>query len=624
MSLLRVLTAGSVDDGKSTLIGRLLYDSKLVYEDHLASLAKDSRKVGSAGGQIDYALLTDGLKAEREQGITIDVAYRYFSTPRRKFIIADCPGHEQYTRNMATGASTAELAIILVDAEHGVLDQTRRHSFIVSLLGISHVVVAINKMDLVGWSESTFEAIRRDYLDFAARLEVRDIHFIPMSALQGDNVVDRSANMPWFRGGPLLDHLETVNLGSGRNLIDLRFPVQLVIRPDRMFRGYAGTVASGVLRTGSEVTVLPSGRRSHVAGISSGGIDVQEAFPPMSVCVTLTDEVDVSRGDVLVHPQNLPTLAADLEAVLVWMADAPMATGRPYLIKHGAATARAEVSQVRYKFDVNNLSRSPAEALALNEIGRVHLKLSRPLAFDPYARNRATGNFILIDPVSNGTVGAGMILDRKIADDTAGELPGTGARSPHLRRRRSQVDAAERATRLGHAPATIWLTGLPASGKSTLAYALERRLFESGTIATVLDGENLRLGISDDLGFAALDRSENVRRAAHVARVLNDAGLVAIVALVSPYEADRAEARAIIGADRFVEVHVAAPLAVCEARDPDLYARARSGDIPRFTGVSAPYERPPQPDLELATDQLSPEQSLELLASITATKIGID
>jgi bifunctional enzyme CysN/CysC len=394
--------------------------------------------------------------------------------------------------------------------------------------------------------------------------------------------------------------------------------VQLVIRPDRTLRGYAGTVASGVLRTGSEVTVLPSGRRSHVAGISAGGAEVQEAFPPMSVCVTLTDEVDVSRGDVLVHPQNLPTLATDLEAVLVWMADTPMATGRPYVIKHGTATARAEVSQVRYKFDVNNLSRSPAEALALNEIGRVHLKLSRALAFDAYARNRATGCFILVDPVANGTVGAGMILDRRIADDAIDEQPGTGARSPHLRRRRSQVGADERAARLGHAPATIWLTGLPASGKSTLAYALERRLFESGTVATVLDGENLRLGISDDLGFAALDRSENVRRAAHVARVLNEAGLVAIVALVSPYEADRAEARAIIGPDRFLEVHVAAPLSVCESRDPDLYSRARGGEIPRFTGISAPYEPPREPGLELATGELSVAEAVDRLLAAVA------
>jgi bifunctional enzyme CysN/CysC len=374
-------------------------------------------------------------------------------------------------------------------------------------------------------------------------------------------------------------------------------------------------VASGVLRVGSEVTVLPSGRRSQVSAIVAGDHQVTEAFPPMSVCVTLADDVDVSRGDVLVHPQNLPTLAADLEAVVVWMADAPMATGRPYLIKHGTAMVRAEISRVRYRFDVNNLSRSSAETLGLNEIGRVHLKLSRALAFDAYARNRAMGCFILIDPASNGTVAAGMILDRKIADEPADEQ-GEDARRPHLRRQRSQVGAKDRAARLGHGPATVWLTGLPASGKSTLAYALERRLFEAGTMATVLDGENLRLGISDDLGFAALDRSENVRRAAHVARLLNEAGLVAIVALVSPFEADRAEARAIVGAERFLEIYLSAPLPTCESRDPELYGRARSGEIARFTGVTAPYEIPRAPELELPTHELTSDDAVERLLNL--------
>jgi len=599
--LLRLLTAGSVDDGKSTMIGRLLYDSKLVYEDHLASLEKDSRK-GSTGGSVDYSLLTDGLKAEREQGITIDVAYRYFSTPRRKFIIADCPGHEQYTRNMATGASTADLAIILIDAERGVLPQTRRHSFIVSLLGISHVVVAINKMDLVGWSEEVFEGIRRDYLDFAARLEVSDLHFLPMSALEGDNVVAPSSNMPWFHGGPLLDHLETVHVGSARNLIDLRFPVQLVARPDRTFRGYAGSIASGVLRTGTEVAALPSGQRSKVTRIVTGDGDVDEAFPPMAVTVQLADEIDVSRGDVLVHPENLPTIASDLEAVLVWMNGEPLSTERPYLLKHGTTTVRAEVSRLRYRFDVNTLSRSPAQALALNEIGRAHVKLARPLAFDAYARNRATGAFILIDLASNATVAAGMILDRRTLDDEGADGQ---ARGP-VHARRSAVDAAERAARLGHEPFTLWLTGLPGAGKSTLAYATERRLFDRGVVATVLDGENLRLGLSENLGFGALERSENVRRAAHVARLMNQAGVVAIVALVSPYEADRAEARAIVGAERFVEVHVSAPPEVCEERDPDgLWARARRGEIARFTGVSAPYEAPRAPALAVPTHELA-------------------
>jgi bifunctional enzyme CysN/CysC len=531
--LLRMLTAGSVDDGKSTLIGRLLYDSKGVYEDHLEGLKRDSRRVGSAGEGVDYALLTDGLKAEREQGITIDVAYRYFSTPRRKFIVADCPGHEQYTRNMATGASTADLAIILIDAQSGVLAQTRRHSFIVSLLGISHVVVAVNKMDLVDFSKDVFHRIRADYLDFATRLEVKDIHFVPMSALLGDNVVDSGENMPWFRGAPLLSHLETVHVGSTRNFIDLRFPVQYVLRQTSDFRGYSGSVASGVLRAGSEVSVLPSGRRSKIASIRTFDGEIDEAFPPMAVTVELEDEIDVSRGDVIANPNNVPTVASDFEAVLVWMSETPLAPEQPYLAKLGTREARAEVAQIQYKFDVNSLSREPAETLALNEIGRVHVRLSHKLVFDAYARNRAMGAFILIDPIDNGTVAAGMILDRRVvAEGEHRDGPGE-----HVRKRAGSVTPAERAERLGHGPATVWLTGLPKSGKSTLAYALERRLFDAGSVVRlfdagsvvrVLDGENLRMGLSDNLGFETLERSENVRRAAHVARILNDAGLIAI------------------------------------------------------------------------------------------------
>jgi bifunctional enzyme CysN/CysC len=616
--LLRLLTAGSVDDGKSTLIGRLLYDSKLVYEDHLASLARDSKRIGSAGGEIDYSLLTDGLKAEREQGITIDVAYRYFSTPRRKFIIADCPGHEQYTRNMATGASTADLAIILVDAAHGVLAQTRRHSFITSLLGISHIVVAINKMDLVDYDEAVFERIRADYLDFAARLEVKDIHFIPISALAGDNVVTRSEKMKWYGGAPLLTHLETVNVGSTRNFIDLRFPVQYVLRQTSDFRGYCGTVASGVLRRGAEVLLLPSRRRTTIERIATFDGDLEEAFPPMAVTVQLADDVDLSRGDMIVRPDNVPTMAADIEAIVVWMNDAPLEAERPYLLKHGTSEVRAEVTRLSYKFDINELSRKPAVKLDLNEIGRAHLRLSRPLAFDAYARNRATGAFILIDPTDNVTVGAGMIIDRR-SNDTEVEAPEPGP----VRERKSQVSPAERAAALGHPPATIWLTGLPRAGKSTISFALERALFDAGVHALVLDGENLRLGLSRDLGFAALERSENVRRAAHVARTLNDVGVVAIVALVSPYALDREDAKRTIGDESFYEVHVRAPVEICEARDTEgLYAKARTGEIPRFTGVSAPYEAPTAPSLTLATDALSIEESVaQLMALLRAAGV---
>ena len=619
--LLRFLTCGSVDDGKSTLIGRLLHDSKTLYEDTLASLEKDSKRVGNAGGAIDFSLLLDGLKAEREQGITIDVAYRYFSTPRRKFIIADCPGHEQYTRNMVTGASTANLAIVLVDARHGVLPQTRRHSFIASLLDIGHVVVAINKMDLVGWSQKRFDEIRADYVDFVTRLQVRNVHFIPISALTGDNVVDPSANMPWYRGVPLLDHLETVHVASDRNLIDLRFPVQLAMRQDMSFRGYSGTLASGVLRPGAEVMVLPSRQRTRIREVVTWEGELEQAFPPMSVSITTTEEIDISRGDMLVHPQNQPRVSQELDAILVWMSETPLDPKRTYRIKHTTREAHAEVAEIRYRFDVNTLHRAPAESLGLNEIGRVRIQTSRPLAFDPYRRNRATGSFILIDPVTNGTVAAGMILERNLGDDEiASGQPARAARGP-VKRRASRVGPAERAERLGQRPATVWLTGLVRSGKSTIAYALERRLFDAGFLAHVLDGENLRLGISDNLGFGATERSENVRRAAHVARLGNDAGLITIVALVSPEEADRAAARSIIGDERFLEVHLSAPVEACEARDDEgLYRRARSGEIPRFTGVSAPYESPRSPALELPTHEIPVEEAVNRLIELLTAR----
>jgi bifunctional enzyme CysN/CysC len=611
--LLRLLTCGSVDDGKSTLIGQTLY------EDHLASLEKDSRRVGSAGGAIDFSLLLDGLKAEREQGITIDVAYRYFSTPRRKFIIADCPGHEQYTRNMVTGASTANLAIVLVDARAGILPQTRRHSFIASLLDIGHVVVAINKMDLVDWSQEVFDRIRTEYIDFATRLEVRSVHFIPISALQGDNVVDPSAHMPWYRGVPLLDYLETVHIASDRNLIDLRFPVQLAMRQDMSFRGFAGTLASGILRPGAEVMVLPSRQRTRVRDVVTWDGALEEAFPPMAVTVTTTEEIDIGRGDMLVHPRNLPRVGQELDAILVWMSETPLDRRRTYRIKHTTREAHAEVSELRYRFDVNTLHRAPADSLALNEIGRARVAVSRPLAYDPYRRNRATGSFILIDPVTNGTVAAGMILDRSRDDEDAIARPDAAASRGLLRPHPSRVGPSERAERLGQEPATVWLTGLPKSGKSTIAYALERRLFDAGYLVHVLDGVNLRLGISDNLGFGAPERSENVRRAAHVAKLAAGAGLITIVALVSPQESDRAAARAIIGAERFIEVHLSAPLEVCEARDEEgLYRRARAGEIDRFTGVSAPYEPPRAPELVLPTHEINVDDAVGRLADLLA------
>jgi bifunctional enzyme CysN/CysC len=480
--------------------------------------------------------------------------------------------------------------------------------------------VAINKMDLVGWSQKRFDEIRAEYIDFVTRLQVRNVHFIPISALAGDNVVDPSANMPWYRGVPLLDHLETVHVSGDRNLIDLRFPVQLAMRQDMSFRGFSGTLASGIVRPGAEVMVLPSRLRTRIKSVVTWDGELEQAFPPMSVSITTTEEIDISRGDMLVHPQNQPRVSQELDATLVWMSESPLDPKRTYRIKHTTREAHAEIAELRYRFDVNTLHRMPADSLALNEIGRVRIQTSRPLAFDPYRRNRATGSFILIDPVTNGTVAAGMILDRNIGDDEiASGTPAARARGP-VKRRASRVGPVERSERLGQRPATVWLTGLVRSGKSTIAYALERRLFDAGYLAHVLDGENLRLGISDNLGFDATARSENVRRAAHVARLGNEAGLITIVALVSPEEADRAAARSIVGDERFLEVHLSAPVEACEARDDEgLYRRARSGEIPRFTGVSAPYEPPRAPALELPTHEISIDEAVnQLIELLTA------
>ena len=606
--LLRLLTCGSVDDGKSTLIGRLLYDSHMIYEDQLEKVAKDSKVYGTTGEDFDPALLTDGLRAEREQGITIDVAYRYFSTDKRKFIIADCPGHEQYTRNMVTGASTCNLAVILIDARYGVITQTKRHSFICSLLGIKHVVVAVNKMDLVDWSQERYEEIRNDYNNFVSRLNFADIHFIPICALKGDNVVEHSKNMPWFDGSTFLHHIESVNISTDRNLVDMRFPVQYVIRPNLDFRGFSGTIASGVMRPGDEVMSLPSRQTSRIKTILGADGDVEEAFSPMAVTVTLEDEIDVSRGNMLVPVKNIPKVGNEFEAMLVWMHEDTAKQGGSYLVKQTTSTVPGVLSNIRYKVDVNSMRKSDdkAEELALNEIARVHVTLHRPIAFDPYDQNRDTGAFILVDRMTNATVGAGMIIDRVVS-----EKDDSKPVSRHIVKSDSLVSSEERANLLGHKSKTIWLTGLSGSGKSTIAKALERKLFDNGCAAYILDGDNIRHGLNRDLGFSAEDRTENIRRIAEVARLMNEAGLIVITSFISPYKKDRAEAAELIG-DNFVEVYVSADLKTCEQRDPKgLYKKARAGEIPQFTGISAPYEAPENPALSIETDKLSVEECVD-------------
>ncbi|BDT92143.1 adenylyl-sulfate kinase [Nocardia sputorum] len=602
-TLLRLATAGSVDDGKSTLIGRLLFDSKTLFTDQLAAVERTSRDRGD-----DYpnlALLTDGLRAEREQGITIDVAHRYFATPKRKFIIADTPGHVQYTRNMVTGASTADLALILVDARKGVVEQTRRHAFLASLLGIPHLVLCVNKMDLADWSQDRFEEIREEFARFASKLDVSDLTFVPVSALHGDNIVHRGASMPWYEGTPLLHHLEEVHIASDRNLIDSRFPVQYVTRSHAQdFRGYAGTVAGGVFKPGDEVAVLPSGFTTTVEAIwGPGGAPVAEAFPPQAVTIQLADELDISRGDLICRPNNRPTAGRDLDAMVCWFAeDTQLTPGATYTIRHTTRAATAEVRSLDYRLDVNTLHRDEhAESLSLNEIGRVQLRTRQPLLFDPYRRNRATGSFILVDDTTNNTVAAGMI--------TGPSLP-----SSRVVWHSTAVERDERATR----GLTVWLTGLSGSGKSTVAVELERRLVAAGRPAFLLDGDNLRHGLNSDLGFSAADREENVRRVGEVAKLFAEAGVVAVVSLISPYRADRDRVRAAHEAAGipFLEVFVDTPLAVCEARDPKgMYAKARAGEIRGFTGIDDPYEAPTEAEIVLRPDHGDP-------ASMAATIVA--
>ncbi len=611
--LLRLLTCGSVDDGKSTLIGRLLHDSKMIYEDHLADLEADSSIMGSAGGQVDLALLMDGLKAEREQGITIDVAYRYFSTARRKFIIADTPGHEQYTRNMVTGASTCQLAVILIDARLGILAQTRRHSYIASLLGIRNVVVAVNKMDLVDWSEERFDEICAAYRDFARVLDLQDPYFLPMSALLGDNVVDAGDNLAWFDGPPLMEHLETVDVEAGVDLERLRLPVQMVVRPDLDFRGFAGTVASGVLRPGDEVVAMPSGLRSSVERIVTFDGDLEVAGPGRAVTVTLADEIDISRGDLLVGVDQAPGRAHEVDAMLVWMSTEELEPGRRYLLQSANGTSSASVSTIRHRIDVDTLDEQQVVSLGLNDIARCAVSSDRELLFDPYASNRQTGSFVLVDRLSNATVAAGMIIGASSAWD---RQPDAG-----LNRQASSISGAERSDRLGQQPCTVLLTGLTAAGKSTIATALERRLFDRGRTTIRLDGENVRLGISRDLGFSSQERSENLRRVAEVARLVNNQGLIAIAALVAPKEEVRARARELVGVERFVEVFVDTPLEVCRERDANgMYEAADRGEIPQFPGVSATYDRPTDMDLRVDTSVQDVDECVDVIMGMLAER----
>ena len=600
-SFLRFLTCGSVDDGKSTLIGRLLYDTKLIFEDQLRTLERDSRRHGTTGEDIDFALLMDGLDAEREQGITIDVAYRFFATERRKYIVADTPGHEQYTRNMATGASTADLAIILVDARKGVLTQTRRHAFICSLLRIRHVVLAVNKIDLVGHTQEIFNAIDTEFRDFAGKLDYASLVSIPLSARFGDNVIDRSPALGWYDGPTLLEHLDHVDVTSGREALPFRMPVQWVNRPNLDFRGFAGTLSSGRLAPGETVTVASSGRSSRVARIVTQDGDLPEAVAGDAVTLTLEDEVDVSRGDMLVASDRRPEVSDQFAAHMLWMAEDEMLPGRQYLLKAGSKTVPATVTELKHKVDVNNLERFAAKTLQLNEVGFCNLSVSTPLAFDPYRQNRETGSFILIDRFTNGTVAAGMI-----------EFGLRRATNVHWQA--LDVGKQVRADLKGQKPVILWFTGLSGSGKSTIANIVERKLTLAGRHTYLLDGDNVRHGLNRDLGFTDADRVENIRRVAETAKLFVDAGLIVLVSFISPFRSERRTARELVGSDEFLEVYVDTPLAVCMARDPKgLYRRAQAGEIRNFTGLDSPYEAPEQADIHVNTVDLTPEQAADAI-----------
>ncbi len=598
-SLLRFITCGSVDDGKSTLIGRLLYESKLVFEDHLEALESDSRKVGTQGGDLDFALLVDGLAAEREQGITIDVAYRFFSTDQRKFIVADTPGHEQYTRNMVTGASSADLAVILVDARKGVLSQTRRHSYLVALLGIGKAVLAINKLDMVGYSETVARRIETEYREFADGIGLHDVTCIPMSALRGDNITEPSPNTPWYRGPTFMGYLETVEIEADQQAKPFRMAVQWVNRPDLDFRGFAGRITSGAVRPGDRVSVLPGRLASTVARVVTFDGDLDQAVAGQSVTLTLTDEIDISRGDVLAAADDPAGVADQFEAHLVWMSEQEMLPGRPYLLKVGSRTAGATVSQLKYKVNVNSLEHTAASSLELNEIGVGNLTLDRPIPFDPYEAHRETGGFILVDRLTNNTVGAGL-------------LHFALRRSENVHWQSMEIDREARSSLNGQRPCVVWFTGLSGAGKSTIANTVEKRLHAFGRHTYLLDGDNVRHGLSKNLGFTDADRVENIRRVAEVASLMADAGLIVLVSLISPFEAERQMAREVVGSDQFCEVFVDTPLATAEQRDvKGLYGKARRGELTNFTGVSSPYEEPRFPDIRLDTTQVGPADAAD-------------
>ncbi|XEG70300.1 sulfate adenylyltransferase subunit CysN [Pseudomonas sp. abacavir_1] len=603
--LLRFITCGSVDDGKSTLIGRLLYESKVLFEDQLGQLEADSKKLGTQGEALDFALLVDGLAAEREQGITIDVAYRFFATDKRKFIVADTPGHEQYTRNMVTGASTADLAVILVDARQGLLVQTRRHSYLVSLLGIRKVILAVNKLDLMGYSREVFERIERDYRAFAAQIGLDDIQCIPLSALCGDNMLEPSPNTPWYQGPSLLQYLESVPLEESRqSSAPFRLPVQWVNRPNLDFRGYSGNIVAGSIRVGERIRALPSGKTSVVSGILGAAGEQQEAVCGQAVTLTLEDEIDISRGDLIALADAPPEVADQFEATLVWMDEDALLPGRPYLMKIGTRTLGMSCTALKHRVDVNSLEHLAARTLELNEIGVCNLDLDRPIAFDAYADNRDTGGFIVIDRLSNRTVGAGML---------------------HFALRRAQnvhwqaidVNRDAHAALKGQAPRVLWFTGLSGAGKSTIANLVERRLHALGRHTYLLDGDNVRHGLNRDLGFTEADRVENIRRVAEVAKLMLDAGLITLVSFISPFRAERDMARALAGEGNFLEIFVDAPLSLAEQRDPKgLYQKARRGELKNFTGIDSPYEAPEAPDIHVDTRVESAEAAAERIVEV--------
>ena len=598
-SLLRFITCGSVDDGKSTLIGRLLYESKMIFEDQLTALEQDSKKVGTQGENIDFALLVDGLAAEREQGITIDVAYRFFATEHRKFIVADTPGHEQYTRNMATGASTADLAVLLIDARQGVLTQTKRHAFIASQLGVRHIVLAVNKMDLVDYSENVFNEIVEDFKAFDAQLDIPNLHAIPVSALVGDNVVDGSRYMPWYERPSLLGYLEGVDVEAEETSLPFRMPVQWVNRPDLDFRGYAGRIAGGIIRPGDDIRVLPSGKQSKIARIVTMDSDLDEAVSGQSVTLTLTDEIDISRGDVIATSETPPEISDQFDTTIIWLSEEPMLPGRSYRMKTSSRLVSATVNAPKHKTDVNTLQKLPAKTLQLNEIGNCTLAVDRPIAFDSYAENRQTGSFILIDRMTNNTVGMGMI-----------NFPLRRAANIHWQN--LDINKAANAEQKGQNPAVLWFTGLSGSGKSTIANEVQRRLYATGRHSFILDGDNVRHGLNRDLGFTDADRVENIRRVAEVSKLMVEAGLIMLVSFISPFRAERDLARNLMEEGEFIEIFVNTPLSVAETRDPKgLYKKARAGNLKNFTGIDSPYEAPENPEIEINTAEMSVEDAAE-------------